>query len=101
MWRDKYYKKIYQRLVEIKDAFLIFCKFLQKHIEFVNQTVYNTNVNVLEKKDFASFLKNHFILTTDKICCGCCSSRSREAAYFLMRLCVSFYTDGQSFRPPV
>ena len=41
------------------------------------------------------------ILTTDKICREYRASRSREAAYFLMRLCASFYTGGQSFRPPV
>ena len=34
------------------------------------------------------------ILTTDKICREYCASRSREAAYFLMRLCASFYTGG-------
>ncbi len=36
-----------------------------------------------------------FILTADEVCREYCASRSREAAYFLMRLCASCYTERQ------
>ena len=39
----------------------------------------------------------HFILTPDEICREYCASRSREAAYFLMRLCASPYTERSVF----
>lgn len=46
MRRDKYYEKVYQRLVKIQGAFLSFCIFSQKHIVFINQRVYNSGILV-------------------------------------------------------
>ena len=40
---------------------------------------------------------SEYILMANEICREYCASRSREAAYFLMRLCASLYTERSVF----
>ncbi|MDE7184648.1 MAG: hypothetical protein K2O40_09300, partial [Lachnospiraceae bacterium] len=47
------------------------------------------------------YISKLIILMTDEICREHRASRSREAAYFPMRLMHNFILNGQSFRPPV